>query len=253
MLKNKKNIGIIILTIIVIILIIVLIYKTIIKNNNKPKIANTQNILENKLNGGSIYSDEQIKTGIDELNKIMKKKTNKNRVSVNGEKITEREIAFVDFQYNNSIINNSGEKINAEEQIIKEYLIEQDAKKEGITLNEEEIEKIEKKIKKQAQKGSEEIEAILKAVSMNYDEFIEFYIKRMKRLEVQTKWSLYIAEAIKSGELNTDNSEFNAKCKRCKKYAEDKEKAPQAVNLILELIEEYKELLKQKAKIEYIN
>ncbi len=88
---------------------------------------------------------------------------------------------------------------------------------------------------------------------MNYEEFLEFYTARMKRLEVQTKWSLYITDAIKNGELKTESNVFNEKCKECKKYLESKETFSRGTSLLFELIEEYKELLKDKAKIEYVN
>ena len=84
---------------------------------------------------------------------------------------------------------------------------------------------------------------------MTYDEFIEFHIAKIKRLELQTKWTLYISNCIKNGKLNTKSEEINNKCK---KYNESKDEM-QRLKLLLELLEDYKEDLKEKAIIEYAN
>ena len=84
---------------------------------------------------------------------------------------------------------------------------------------------------------------------MDYDEFLKFHIAKIKRLEIGTKWTLHINEAIRKGELNTKNEAFN---KKCKQYRENKTES-QNISLLFELVDEYKEYLKEEAKIEYID
>lgn len=262
MLKDIKNISIAILIVIVIISSMILIAKIITGNKKKEiidrKISNQEEnvtkVLDmKKQENRTLLSNEEKQNGMNELSEMMKNKTDKCVLIINGEEVSEKEIAYVNFQKNSEVLHKGQEKKNIISEIIKEYIIDQDARDKGIFLSDEENREIEESVKKNFQKNSNEMNIILDATHMKYEDFVKFYTSRMKRLEVQTKWSLYITDAIKNGELNTENNEFNEKCQKCKKYAEDKEMVSQAVKLLFELIEEYKELLKQKAEIEYMN
>ena len=248
--------------VIIIVALIVLVFKTVLKSKeNQQTMSNmfteqkeftnrvdSKDGLTNK-QGNSIFLNEQKNTATNELGTIMDGKTDKCKVIVNGEKITEREIAFAEFQYNNSIVNTNGQKIDTEDRLIKEYLVGQDAKDKGIALTENENKNIEDRIKDQMEVDKNSTKVILRTLNMKYDEFLEFYTKRIKRLEIETKWTLHINEAIRKGELNTKNEVFN---KKCKQYSKNKTES-QNVSLLFELVDEYKEYLKQEAKIEYID
>ena len=82
--------------------------------------------------GNSIFLNEQKNTATNELGTIMDGKTDKCKVIVNGEKITEREIAYIDFQINNTVLNEQQEKKDAINEAIKEYVVVQDAKQRNI-------------------------------------------------------------------------------------------------------------------------
>lgn len=259
MTKDKRYIGIIILLVIVMTALIILICKTISRNKEKTYnmsnniVDEQENLnLENRFDSqqsSNVFSNEQRNTATNELGTIMDGKTDKCKVIVNGEKITEREIAFAEFQYNNSIVNTNGQKIDTEDRLIKEYLVGQDAKDKGIALTENENKNIEDRIKDQMEVDKNSTKVILRTLNMKYDEFLEFYTKRIKRLEIETKWTLHINEAIRKGELNTKNEAFN---KKCKQYRENKTES-QNISLLFELVDEYKEYLKEEAKIEYID
>lgn len=250
MLKDKKNIGIMILIVIVMTASIILISKVMWKNRKFDENISSQ---EGHQSNSLLFSNEEIKEGMNELSQMMKDKTDRYVLIINGEKVSEKEIAYVNFQRNSEVIHKGEEKKDVISEIIKEYIVAQDAKDKKISLTEEESKRIEERVKKNFQKDSNSTAEMLKATYMDYEEFLEFYMARMKRLEIETKWTLYITEAIKSGELKTESSVFNEKCKECKKYLELEETLSKGVNLIFELIEEYKELLQQKAKIEYMN
>lgn len=259
MLKDRKNIGIIILIIIVIIALIILVTKIAVSDKEKEKMdVNVLNKEENTIStknqqNSILLSNEEKQEGMNELSHIMENKTNKCVLIINGEKVSEKELAYVDFQKNSEVLHKGEEKKDTINEIIKEYVVAQDAKNKDIFLSDKENKEIEERVKKNFQKDNKGTSEVLNATHMEYEEFVEFYTNRMKRLELQTKWSLYITDAIKSGELSTENNDFNAKCKECKKYSESKETVSKAINLLFELIEEYKELLKKKAKIEYMN
>ena len=211
MIKDKKNIVIIILITIVIIILIVLVNRMLSEDKDEQKFIKLDNETKNH-NYGSI-SNEQKTIGMNELTKIMENKTDKCKIIVNGDKITEKEIAFTDFQYNNSVISEDEKKVDATTQLIKEYLVEQDAKEKGVELNNEECRKIEEITKEQIKKEDKETNAILNAVNMDYNEFLEFYIKRRKRLEVRAKWRRYLYDAIKEEKLDIESKEYESKYK----------------------------------------
>lgn len=250
MLKDKKNIGIIVMIVIVITISIILVSKMMWKNKKIDKNISSK---EENQQSSSLFSNEEIKEGINELSQMMGNKTDKYVLIINGERVSEKEIAYVNFQRNSEVIHKGEEKKDVIVEIIKEYIVAQDAKDKRITLTEEESKRIEERVEKNFPKGSNNTTEVLKAINMKYDEFLEFYTTRMKRLEIQTKWSLYITDAIKEDRLKTENNAFNEKCKECKKCLEAEETLSKGISLVFELIEEYKELLQQKAKIEYIN
>jgi len=255
MLKNKKNIGIIILVMIIAILIIVLINKIILKNNQQlgdslskhEKVELNNEIKFQQTDGG--LSRNEIETGMNELSTAMKNKTDKCKIIVNGEKISEKDIAYIDFIINNTITNENQEKKDAINEAIIECVIEQDARARGITLTKQESESIEERTKGQFKKDREGMNNVLNSFHMNYDEFLEFYIAKMKRLELETKWTMHISDAIKKGELYIEKEELNEKCKEYNKI----EDSSQKVKLLIELVNKCKEYLKDSAKIEYVN
>lgn len=118
-----------------------------------------------------------------------------------------------------------------------------------VIVNGEKITEIEERTKGQFAKDKEEIDSTLEAFQMEYDEFLKFHIAKIKRLEIETKWTLYINDAIRKGELNTENKEFNKKCKQSR---ENKTES-QDISLLFKLVDEYKEYLTERAQIKYID
>ena len=96
MLKEKKNIGIIILIVVVITALIILISKVTLKNRytqqTKNNILSNQEVsndeLEQREEANSGVTHEEIASRIDELSEVMKDKTDKCQVIVNGEEIS---------------------------------------------------------------------------------------------------------------------------------------------------------------------
>ena len=165
MTKDKRYIGIIILLVIVMTALIILICKTISRSKEKTYnmsnniVDEQENLnLENRFDSqqsSNVFSNEQRNTATNELGTIMDGKTNKCKVIVNGEKITEREIAYIDFQINNTVLNEQQEKKDAINEAIKEYVVVQDAKQRNIFLTEEENKMIEERTKKQFAKDKD--------------------------------------------------------------------------------------------------
>ena len=255
MLKEKKNIGIIILIVVVITALIILISKVTLKNRytqqTKNNILSNQEVsndeLEQREEANSGVTNEEIASRIDELSEVMKDKTDKCQVIVNGEEISEREIAYIEVTTNNAMFNENQEKSDAVNEAIKEYAIVQDAKARNIALTDEEEKGIEKTAKELFSEDREGMDEMLNLFQMSYDEFLKFHTDKMKRLELGTKWTLYIKEVIKNGELHTENEAFNEKCK-----AYNSKDGAEKNKLLLELIDEYKEYLKDKAIVEYV-
>lgn len=250
MLKNKKNAGILILITLILTLAIILTTK-IIKNKdyqeNNNQISINSNERDNKVS--SILSSEEKQEAIDEIKNEVGNKTNKEVLVVNGERISEKEIAWTDFQRNNpyadKYFNKNGKKVNAVDEVIKQYIILQDAREKEIILTDKEIKNIEEKVKESFKENDEEMQNVLKAVNMNYDEFLEFYTDSTKKSELKLKWTSYITDAINSGKINIDSEKFNEKYKEYQSTSK--------LSLLYELIDIYIEYLKEKATIEYIN
>lgn len=250
--KDKMKKIIITLITIILILVLILIGKIISKDKKQEKELK---YVTGQLNSNAIQkiyeglSNNEIKDGMNQLKNIMEKKTNASKIIVNGEEVSEKEIAYMDFIINNTLINENQEKKDAISEIIKEYAIAQDAKKKNIKFTYEENKIIETRTRNQFSKDKEGMNDILNLFQMSYDEFLKFYTDKVKRLELQTRWTLYISNAIKNGKLYTDFEAFNNKCKQYNKIQD----TSQQTVLLLQLIDEYKEYLKEKAVVKYIN
>lgn len=243
MIKRKRNISIIILIILVIILAIILIVK-ITRNKIGEKGDNQVT------SSSSILSNEEKQEVIDKIGQQIGNKTDKEVLIVNKEKISEREIALINFQINNKYVNDTENLKDAVDETIKEYIIVQDAKEKGIILSENESKNIENKVKGFIIKDDTETNSILNAFNMEYEEFLEFYINRTKRLELMSKWKIHIMNVIDNKEtINVDSESFNKKYDEYKSNTDNTKKA----SLVFELIDMYEEYLKETATIEYIN
>ena len=184
------------------------------------------------------------------LSETFENKTDKTVLKVNGKEISEKEIALIDFQKNNQYVNKDGEKVDAIDEAIKQYVFLQDAEKNNITLTEEQEKDIKARMEKSIQNSTkEETEALLDAFNMTQEEFIEFYVDRTKKLEIISKWSYTISNKINDGELKIEDEEFNNKCQEYQKSEEPSTR----VKLLLELVEMYKNYLIEQATVEYIN
>lgn len=259
MLKDKKNIGMIILIVIIVTTLIILVSKMMLRqqqvSNNtekqQEKVNNTvsqKNEEEIQKSNVELSNSEKV-VGMNEISKVMQNKTNRCKMIVNGEKVSEREIAYMDFLVNNDTLTGNQDKEDTISKVIKEYAIAQDAKEKNIFLTDEENRNIENLIKEKYKKESEGMNDILDSFHMDYDEFLEFHIDKMKRLELQTKWTLQINNDIKNGKLKTDSKTFNEKCEEFSRSENESQK----VGLLFELMNDYKEYLKDKAVVEYMD
>ncbi len=206
-------------------------------------VKNDNNNLGEIKSKNSVLTEEEKMKIIDEIKIALENKTDKEVLAVNGEKISEREIAFLDFQLNNSYVSDEKPK-DAKTEIIKEYAICQDAKKLNISLTNEEIKKIEDEVK-----YGEEVKEILDILDISYYEFREVYIQRMTKSQLKTKWTMNIINNIINGEVNFDNELFNQKNKE---YGESSDTSIKK-QLLSEMLEQYTEYLVEKSSIEYIN
>ncbi len=148
MLKDRKNIGVIILIITTTIILtstIILISKTMLKNK---KIDENISSKETNQQSNSLFSNEEIREGMNALGQMMKDKSDRCVLIINGESVSEKEIAYVDFQKNSEIIHKEQKKKDAVSEVIKEYVVKQDAKNKKISLTEEESNSIEERVKK---------------------------------------------------------------------------------------------------------
>ena len=210
------------------------------ENNNKE--------IQNKsVNSG--LSNEKQEDAIKEIEKQIKNVNDKVVLIVNGEKVTEKEIAIVNFQINNRYSNKSGVEIDAKDEVIKECVILQNAQDEKIYLNDQESQTIEKRVKEYMKNDEKGNEQLLNALNMSYDEFLEYYTNRTKKLEIISKWQTTIMQRINNGEMQVDDKTFNDKYNKYKATSD----VSKRVNLLQELIDVYQEYLKAKSKIEYIN
>ena len=110
-------------------------------------------------------TEEEKEKNIEEMKIALENKTDKEILAVNGEKITEKELAFLNYQLNNSIANESGEKKDTVAEIIEDYAIYKDARELNIIVTNEEIANIENKVK-----SDKTVNNLAEKLDMDYDE-----------------------------------------------------------------------------------
>lgn len=207
-------------------------------NDNNVITTNNSQVESNSL------SDEEKKQIIDKIKYGFENVTDRVIFSINGEEINERELAFVDYQLNNSAVNQNGEIKDSIHEITKDYVVYQNAKELNISLSDEDIEKIRDTVK-----SDEDVKELSKELNMSYDEFCEMYVNTTKRAKVEMKWIAYVGDKIANGEINIDNELFNNKYKE---YSESKD-IPRRAELLLEMLDIYKEYLVNQANIKKID
>lgn len=258
MIKNKKKIIILISFILLILSLSIMIYKI---DSNKDKVVKVDNrtneITYNKEKNNTFNEGKSIYNNIDDnkenqkaINEIESKvgsATNNVVLEVNGEKVTEKEIAIIDFQLNNKYVNKNQNKKDANDEVIKQYVILQNAKEINVGLTEKEIETIENNVNTYMKKDEEETNMLLDALNMEYNEFLKFYIDRTKKIKTISKWESHIMNEINNGNIDIEDESFN---REYNKYIEIKDIGEKAKSLknLLELYEKY---LQEKAKVEY--
>lgn len=245
--KNSKLAFII--AVLVIIILIVILGSILIKKNEERQIGSNNELLGgaggNGTGGYSAFTGEDNKKAMEEITEKFKGTTNKAVLSVNNEEISEKELALIDLQTNNSLINKNGETKDAQEKVIMDYVIMQDAREKGIKLNEKEL---EGQVKKTLQNDEEATKEMAKAFNMSTEEMEKLYIKRIKDLELIASWKQKITEEISSGKLKIEDSTFNDKCKQYQKSNNTVER----FNLLSELQNTYIEYLVSKADVKYL-
>ena len=245
----KKNKTALIVTVVIIFLITLIAISLLINgdenvNVNVPVSSISSNIEIPVVN--TLLSEEERLEVAEEMKQTFENKIDKTVLKVNGEEISEKEIALIDFQRNNQYVNKDGEKIDAVDEAIKQYVILQDAEKNNITLTEEQEKDIRARIEKSIQNSTEEeTEALLDATNMTQEEFIEFFVDRERKLEIISKWMVEIMIKIDNGEIEINDEEFN------NKYSEYI-KSNKTTSL-LDLVDIYEKYLIEQATVEYIN
>lgn len=145
---------------------------------------------------------------LNEMRNSLENKENKIAIVIDGEEISEKEIAFIDFQINNKYVNDGNEK-NAVDETIKEYAILKDAKKCGIAVTDEENKNMQEQANKLFSENTDDLNYILEIMGMSSDEFLDFYIDQTKKQEVISKWEIRTINLITKGEIKIENEEFN--------------------------------------------
>ncbi len=232
--------------IIILILVVVLIICFAKKNNKDISLDNQISSEINdkyrlelgKPNDEYVLSVEDSNRIIQEIKEEFKDTTtDKVILYLNEEPIKEKEIAFKRYQLN--------EKSNdAEDELIKDYVICQNAEELNISLSEREMKKIEN-----TPNLDEDTRKLAEATNMTYEDFNEMYINMEKRAIIETKWVAHVGEKIINGELKVNSEIFENKYKDYKKA----ENVEESSKLLLELLELYKEYLVEQADIKYVN
>lgn len=247
--KKKKGIVIIIIIGVLVCAILATIFWMKETSEESALVSSTSSNIETSVVNTLLSEEERLEVA-EEIKETFENKTDKTVLKVNGKEISEKEIALIDFQKNNQYVNKDGEKVDAIDEAIKQYVFLQDAEKNNITLTEEQEKDIKARMEKSIQNSTkEETEALLDAFNMTQEEFIEFYVDRTKKLEIISKWSYTISNKINDGELKIEDEEFNNKCQEYQKSEEPSTR----VKLLLELVEMYKNYLIEQATVEYIN
>lgn len=214
--------------VIVIIIIIVLLITFVIMNSKKIKSEKYNNN-----NNNNISSDiEENEAASNRIKAGINGKTDKKVLSVNGEIITELDIALYDVQ-----LNKSGNTKNINDEIIKFYSICQDAEERGLSLSDEDIKNIQRRI------DSDEIKKLIEESYVDYNICYETILKNYTKYTLLDKWNIRIMNEIIEGKINIDNDSFKGKYKE---FLEEKNS-----NTLLELQDIYAEYLVGKATIIY--
>ena len=240
MFKNKKICVIISIFIVLSIVITFFLIKKVNKENSKSNTTIEHN---------TTLTDEERKDVISEIKNELQNKKNETILIVGEKEISEKEVAFINFQINNKYVNQEQNIEDAVNETIRQYVILQNAEQSNITLTTEENESIENKINKYVNEDEEETNEILEAFNMTYNEFLEFYIDRTKKLEIISKWERNVIDKINSGNIDIESEEFN------NKYIEfvKSDDTSKRYTLLLELLELYENYLIEQTNIEYVN
>ncbi len=214
------------------------------KVTNNKVVKNDNNNLGEIKNKNSVLTEEEKEKNIEEMKIALENKTDKEILAVNGEKITEKELAFLNYQLNNSIANESGEKKDTVAEIIEDYAIYKDARELNIIVTNEEIANIENKVK-----SDKTVNNLAEKLDMDYDEVCEISIKSRIHAQIEKRWLAYVTEKIDGGEIRVDNEEFR---KKYKEYSESKD-ISKRTQLLSQMMDMYKKYLVDKATIEYID
>lgn len=115
------------------------------------------------------------------------------------------------------------------------------------------MKQLRKTLRKQLKNGSEEINKLLEACDMSYNEFLSFYVEHQKKEKTILNWKVNLMNKINKGEMdrdeiNTNSKEFTSKYNKYKQSEEFSER----YKLLTELQEIYINYLKDKATIEYV-
>lgn len=260
---NKKSVlvNVIIMSIIVIILLIIIIElgkKTSSKNevDVDRKITNQETINDLK-NSDLFISDNQINTyslekadgsePFEEMSEFFEGTTNKVVLYVNGEEVTDIELALENYHQNNSVINANEEMKNFIDSKIEKVVICQDANNKGFFVSDKEVEKI-----KSIPKYEEDMRKKAKKLNMSYEECEQMYIKSQKMLYLELKWQDDVIPKIHSGEIRVNTEEY---AEIYEKYIDcvNNTNFKKALELGEKMLDLYKEYLVEQASIEYVN
>lgn len=256
---NKKKILQIIIIIFIVLVILVI---TLMKIYFNRSINNATNNIQkeeiyNKLEKGNEISnydefvDDNEETSdyrdLEEMSTFFKDATDNIVLCINGEEITEREVALENYHKNNSAVNLTGDERDYIQSTIQKVVICQEAEKLGFSVSEAEIEEI-----KSIPHYEEDMRRKAEKLNMSYDECEQMYIKSQKMLYLELKWQDDVIPKLHSGEIKVDSEEFK---EIHKEYVECVEKAnlKKALELGRELLELYKQYLVEQADVEYIN
>ena len=172
MIKTKKRIYLIAIIFIILIIITTIFISNKVNGKNESK--------EGTINGNTALLDNE--KALNEIENALKDKSDKTILIVGKNKISEKEIALIDLQINNQYINSNGETKNAIDEAIRQYTILQNAEQINIFLTDEEVKEIETNVNEYTNANEKEMQNILETFNMTYDQFINFYIDRTKKL-----------------------------------------------------------------------
>lgn len=230
-------------------------------NNDIEEYNNTDNTSEIKEETDyERYLRGSDKDTFEEMEEFFEGTDNKVVVHVNGEPITEKEIALKNFSLNNGYIKNytdlnlTEEESNPVKAIIQDVAICQEAKKMGYSVTEEDINQM-----KSVPNHKEDMKKMAESANMTEDEFEEVYIKSEIRTHLLSDWTMVAIDQIHNGEAKIDNAEFNEKYKEYSKIIEDAKvdsenfDIKRAMELSTSMLKLYKQYIVSQANIEYVD